>query len=153
MNKAINKFLLTGDKLMWELHLKQPEFIYSTCRPFTIHRERIQKYGEADNIKHLYRNELDKICFAHEAAYPDSKDSAKKTISDYILKNRVYEIAKNLKYDRYQKALASIVCRFFDKEARSGAIATSKARVSVNEKLAEKLHKLVIKKFKSLCKI
>ena len=35
MNKIINKFLLTGDKFMPELHLKQPGFIYSACGPFT----------------------------------------------------------------------------------------------------------------------
>ena len=42
MNKIINKFLLTGDKFMRELHLKQPGFTYSTCGLFTKHRERIQ---------------------------------------------------------------------------------------------------------------
>ena len=41
MNKIINKCLLTGDTFMAELHLKQPGF--SACRPFTKHRERIQK--------------------------------------------------------------------------------------------------------------
>ena len=41
MNKIINKCLLIGDTFMAELHLKQPEF--SACRPFTKHRERIQK--------------------------------------------------------------------------------------------------------------
>ena len=55
MNKIINKFLLTGDK-MTELHLKQPGFTYSACRPFTKHRERIQKFRETGNLKHLYRN-------------------------------------------------------------------------------------------------
>ena len=43
MNKIINKFLLTGDKFMSELHLKQPRFTYSACGPFSNHRERIQK--------------------------------------------------------------------------------------------------------------
>ena len=41
MNKIINKFLLTGDKFMPELHLKQPGFTYSTCGSFTLHRDRI----------------------------------------------------------------------------------------------------------------
>ena len=43
MNKIINKFFLTGDKFMSELHLKQPRFTYSACGPFSKHRERIQK--------------------------------------------------------------------------------------------------------------
>ena len=47
MNKIIfiNKFLLTGDKFMPELHLKQPGFTYSTCG----HRERIRKFRETGN--------------------------------------------------------------------------------------------------------
>ena len=53
---------------MQELHLKQPGFTYSACGPFTKHRERIQKFRETGNLKYLYRNELDKACFAHDAA-------------------------------------------------------------------------------------
>ena len=64
MNKIINKFLLTGDKFMLELNLKQPDFTYSACGPFTKHRERIQKISKTSNLKHLYRNKLDKACFA-----------------------------------------------------------------------------------------
>ena len=99
MNKIIKKFSLTGDKLMPELHLKQPGFNYSACGPFTKHRQRIQKFRETSNLKHLYRNELDKACFAHDAAYSDSKDLAKRTISDKILKDRADDIARNCKYD------------------------------------------------------
>ena len=80
MNKIINKFLLTGDKFTLELHLKQPAFTYSACRTFFKHRERIQKFRETGYLKHLYRNELDKTCFAHDAACSDSKDLAKRTI-------------------------------------------------------------------------
>ena len=56
MNKVINIFLLTGDKFMPELHLKQPGFTYSVCGPFTKHRKRIQKLRETGHLKHLYRN-------------------------------------------------------------------------------------------------
>ena len=115
MNKIINKFLLTGDQFMPELHLKQPGFTYSACGPFTKHHERIQKFRETGNLKHLYRNELDKACFAHDAAYSDSKDLAKTTISDKILKDRAREIARNCIYDGYQAAFASIVYSFLTK--------------------------------------
>ena len=71
---------------MPELRLKQPGFTYSACGPFTKHRERIQKLRKTGNFKYLYRNELDKPCFAHDAAYSDCKDLAKRTISDKILK-------------------------------------------------------------------
>ena len=81
MNKIINKFLLTGDKFIPELHLKQPGFTYSACGPFTKHRERSQRFREIRNLKHVYRSELEKACFAHDIAYSGSKDLAKRTIS------------------------------------------------------------------------
>ena len=133
MNRIINTFLLTGDKFMSELHLKQPEFTYSSCGSLN-KRERIQKFREKENLKHFYRNELDKACFAHDAAYSDSEDLAKRTILDKILKDRADEIARNR---GYQRALASIIYKFFDKKTGSG--------ISVNEQLAEELHKPVIK--------
>ena len=46
-------------------------------------------------MKHLNRNELDKPCFTHDVVDSDSKGMAKRTISDKILKDRVYEIARN----------------------------------------------------------
>ena len=108
MNKIIRKFLLTGNKFMPKLHIREPGFTYSACRPFTKHHERIQKFRERGNLKHLYRNELDKACFAYDAAYSDSKKLAKITTSNNILKDRAYEIARNRNYDGYQRALASI---------------------------------------------
>ena len=116
MNKIINKFLLTGDKFMPELYLKQPGFTYNAFGPFSEHRERIQEFRQIGNLKHLYRNELDKTCFAHDAAYSDSKDLAKITFSDKISKDRAYEIARNRNYDGYQRVLASMVHSFFEKK-------------------------------------
>ena len=119
MNKIINKFLLIGDKFMPELHLKQRGFTYSVCGPFTKHRERIQKYRETSNLKHLYRNELDKTCFAHDVVYSESKDSAKRTISDKILKDTASEIARNRRYDGYQRALAKIIYKDRERERQA----------------------------------
>ena len=91
-------------------------------------------------MKELYIKKLNKTCFAHDSAYSDSKDLAKRTVSDKILKHRDYKIAINPKYDRYHRGLASIVYKFFDKKTGSGA------KASVNEGLAQELHKPVIKK-------
>ena len=55
---------------------------------FTKHREIIQKFRETGNLKHLYKSELDKACFAHDAAYSDSKNLAKRTMSDKILRDK-----------------------------------------------------------------
>ena len=43
MNEIVNKFLLVGDKFIPEMHLKQPDFTYSACGPFTKNKERIEK--------------------------------------------------------------------------------------------------------------
>ena len=56
---------------MPEQHLKEPGFTYSACGPFTKYCERIQKFRETGNLKDLYRNQLDKPCFANDAAYSD----------------------------------------------------------------------------------
>ena len=44
MNEIVNKFLLAGNKFMHEMHLRQSEFTYSGCGPFTKSKERIQKF-------------------------------------------------------------------------------------------------------------
>ena len=73
MNNIINKFLLAGDKFIPEMHLRQPQFTYSVCGPFTKHKQRIQKFKETGDTNYICKNELDKACFAHDAAYSDLK--------------------------------------------------------------------------------
>ena len=122
MNNLINKFLLAGDKFMPEIHLRQPQFTYSACGLFTRHEERIQKFKETGDTNYVFKNELDKACFVHDAAYSDSKDLTKRTIADKNLKNRAFDIAKDPKYDGYLRGLASMVYKFFDKKVSgSGA--------------------------------
>ena len=79
---------------MQELHLRQARFTYIACGQLNKHWESIQNPRETGNFKHLYRNELGKNCFVHDAAYSTSKDLAKKTVSDMIMKDRAYEIGK-----------------------------------------------------------
>ena len=116
MNKIVNQFLSSGNNFIPKLHFKQTGFTYIVCTQFTKHRERVQKFRKIGNLKHWYRNNLHKAGFTHNAAYSDRKGLAKKTVSDKILKDRTYEIARNLKYDKNQRALASIVYRFCDKK-------------------------------------
>ena len=70
---------------MPELHLYQFGFPYSVCGPFTKHLEKVQKFRETGNLKLLYKSELSKTCFAHDAAYSHSRDLTKRTLSDKIL--------------------------------------------------------------------
>ena len=107
---------------MAELNLRQPGFTCSACGPFTKHLERIKKFKETGDLNCIYKSELDKACFPHDAAYANGKDLTKRTVSDQVLKDRAYEIAMNPKYDGYQKGLASMVYKFFDKKIGSGAI-------------------------------
>ena len=46
MNEIVSKLLLAGDEFMSQIHLKQTEFTYSDCGPFTKNKERIQKFKE-----------------------------------------------------------------------------------------------------------
>ena len=113
-NKIVNKFLLAGDKFMPEMHLKQTGFTYSGCRPFTKDKEIIQKFK--DYSRYIYKNELDKTCFQRDVPHGDFKDLAKRTASDKVLRDEVFNIAKNSKYDEYEISLTSMVYKFFDKK-------------------------------------
>ena len=86
-------------------------------------------------------------------AYGDFKDLARRTASDKVLRDKAFNIAKNPKYDGYQRGLASMVYKFFDKNSKGSGIATLANKSAVNievnldEQLAEELHKPIIKNF------
>ena len=159
MNNIINKFLLAGDKFMPEMHLRQLQFVYSACGPFTRHKERIKKFKQTVDARYIYRNELDKACFQHDSAYADYKDLINRTKLEKVLRDKAYNIASNPQYDGYQRGLASMVYKFFDKKSMGSGIARSSlkrvakdtAEPSSLERifsiLADELHKPVIKKF------
>ena len=94
---------------MPEIHLRQPRFIYSACGPFIKNKERIQKFKETEDSWYIYQNKLDKACFQLDMAYRYFKDLTKRTGSDKIRRDKAFNIAKNSKYDGYQRGLASIV--------------------------------------------
>ena len=64
MNETVNKFFLTEDPFMVKSRLTQPRFTYSACGTFDKHRERIKKFKETDDLNYIYKNELEKACFA-----------------------------------------------------------------------------------------
>ena len=145
MNKKVNTFLLAGDKFMPEMHLKQPGFTYSACGLFTKNNERFQKFKETGDKSYIYKNELDKACFQYDMAYGDFQDLKRRTASDKILRDKAFNIAKNPKYDGYQRGLASMVYKFFDKKSTDSGV---NIPLEFNEQLAKELHKPIIKKFK-----
>ena len=95
INEIVNKFLLVGDRFMPEMHLRQPQFVYSACGPFTKNKERIQKFKETGDTSSIYKNELDKACFQHDMAYGDFKDLAKRTTADKVLRNIKLQVIRN----------------------------------------------------------
>ena len=139
MSEIVNKFLLAGDKFMPKMHLKQPGFTYCAFGPFTKNKQRIQKFKETGDTSYIYKNELDKG----------------------ILRDKTFNIAKNPKYDGYQRGLASMVYKFFDKKSTGSGIVNNNNNNNNNNnknnknndtkqnlQLAEELHKPIIKKFK-----
>ena len=129
---------------MSEIELKQPEFAYSVCGPFTKNKERIQKYKETGDTKHIYKNELDKTCFQHGMAYGDFEDLTRRTASDKILRDKTFNISKNPKNHGYERGLASMVYNFFDKKSKGGS---ANNEIKQNEHLAEELQQPIIKNF------
>ena len=107
-------------------------------------KERIQKFKETGYSRFIYQNELDKACFQHDTAYGDFKDLNIRTFADKVLRDEAFNIAKNPKYDGYQRGLASMVYRFFDKKTSGSCI---KNENILNKKLAKELHKQIIRTF------
>ena len=145
MNNVINKFLLTADKFMPETHLNDLKVgTYSACSPFTRHKDRINKFIQTGDTIYIYKNELDKACFAHDGAYSDFKDIKKRTAADKTLRDKAYKIAKDPKYYGSQRGLASMAYKFFDKKTAGSGVKS----IPQNEQLTEELHKPIIRKFK-----
>ena len=63
MNEKVNKVLSVEEKFMLKMHLRQPEFMYSACGPFTKTKEKIGKFKETGDSRYIYQNKLGKACF------------------------------------------------------------------------------------------
>ena len=113
MNAIKNNFLITGDKFMSEIHLRQPGFMYSVFNPFIKKKERIKNFTETKDSRYIYQNELDGACSQHGMAYGDFKDLNRRTAANKVWRDKAFNIAKNLKYE-YQYGLASVNDKFFD---------------------------------------
>ena len=88
---------------------------------------------QTGDTNYIYKNELDKTCFAHDAAYSDSKDLTKRVTADKILRDKAFNIAKDPKYDEYQRGLASMVYKFFDKKAVGSGLSYTNKFTPQNE--------------------
>ena len=91
------------------------------------------------NTDFMYKNELDKACFQHDMVYGKSKNLAKTTQSDKVLRAKAFKIASDLNYDCYQRGLASMDYSFFHKKSSGSGIANEP-----NYQLANELNKPII---------
>ena len=96
-----------------------------------ITKKEYRRFWKTGDSQYIYLNELDKACCQHDMTYGDFKDLARRTTSDKILHDKVFNIAKIAKYHGYQRGHASMVYKFFDKKT-----------------VAEELQKPIIWKFK-----
>ena len=67
---------------MLEMHLRQPGFTYSDCRPFD------QKFKEIEDSRYIYQNELIIACFQYNMAYEDFKDLPRRKTSDKVFRDK-----------------------------------------------------------------
>ena len=75
----------------------------------------IEQFKETEDSRNCYQNKVDKVYFQHDMAYGDFEDLPRRTVPDEILRDKVFNIAKNPKYDEYQRYFASMVW-FFEKK-------------------------------------
>ena len=97
---------------------------------------------QTGNADFIYKNELDKACFQHDMAYGKTKDLINRTQSGKVLRDKAFKIANDPKYYGYQRGLASMVHKFFDKESSGSGITKS------NYQPADELYEPIIRKFK-----
>ena len=98
---------------------------------------------QTENIDFVHRNELDKACFQDDMAYGKSKDLTKRTQSDKVLGDKAFKIASDPKYNGYQRGLASMVYKLFDKKSSGSGDDTEP-----NYQLANEFRRQIIKQFK-----
>ena len=85
-------------------------------------------------------------------AYGDFKDLAKRTAADKVLRDKAFKIASDQKYDGYQRGLASMVYKFFDKKSQGSGLPNNNNNNNNNKEnmqLADELHKPIIRKLKT----
>ena len=101
-------------------------------------KERIQKFKETGDSRYIYQNELDNACFPHDMAYGDFKDLARRTVSDKILHDKAFNIAKR------SELLLHCFTNSYDQKYSGSAIEKHMS----DQQLAKELLKPIIRKFK-----
>ena len=106
MKAIVNKLLLVAGRFMLEMHLKRPGFTHSAYGPLTKNKARTKNLKKQE---YIYQNKLDKASFQRDMAFGDFKDFNRRSTADKVLCDKAFNIAGNLKYDGYQRGLASMI--------------------------------------------
>ena len=115
MNAIVNTFLLTGDKFVAEMHLRQSWFTSSASERFNKNKEIIKNSKETEDWRYIYQNELDKACFQRNMTYGGFEDLNGKTAADKVLCDKAFKTAENPQYNGYPRRVASMVYTFLIK--------------------------------------
>ena len=78
-------------------------------------------------------------------AYRDFKDLTRKTASDKVLRDKLFSIVKNPKYDGYRRGIAFMVYKFFDKKTSVSGVNNE---IKEDQQLAKELQNQLLKNFK-----
>ena len=96
-------------------------------------KERIQKFMQTRDTHFIYLNDLDKACFQHDMTYGSYKELVKRTES--VFRDKAFQIASDPKYDGYERGLASIVYKFFDRKSVGSGAKSMPNQQLTNEKI------------------
>ena len=99
---------------MPEMHLIKSRFTCSASGPIT--KTIIRKFKETRDLRYIYQNQINEACFQHYMADGEFKDLPGRAASDKVLHDKAFNIVENPKHDVYQRGLASLVDKLFDKE-------------------------------------
>ena len=116
-----------------------PGFTYRICGPFTRNKRRTQEFKEIEDSRYIYQNELGKACFQHDIVYGYFQYLARETVFDKLLRDKAFNIAKNPRFDRYQRRLASMVYKFFNKNY-SGRYVTRVDKSAIKSEIMTSQH-------------
>ena len=105
------------------MHLKQPQFTYSACGPFTKNTE-ISKSLKKLEIQNVFtKMNSKKLVYRMILLMEILKTLARRTAADKGLRDKAFNnIAKDPKYDGYRRGLASMFYKFFPKKTAGSGI-------------------------------
>ena len=107
--------ILAGDNFMPRIHLIQSGFTYKGYEAFTENKARIEKLKETLDISYIYQKERDKFLSQHDMAYGGFKYLHRRAVSEKVLRDKPFNIARNRKYEEYQCDIVSVLYNFFER--------------------------------------